>query len=596
MSGRATSRAPGPSPSGATPTVRRGATGTVVNGGGPDGRLPLRPPARALTKVVGRSALAAVGFVAAVAVLVALAQLPPGTIVGSARVGAAVAVVVAAGVAVDAIRTLYRWAAVSEERVAGLERWVEHDPLTGAMSRDGIHTVIRRHLLARRPGVLIAVLVCELDQLRLLNESLGFGAANEVLAEVARRLSALTSRPDHLGRSAGGEFVIVATELPTVADVERLATDVGRVLSAPIQTASGATVRVSANVGATVCLIDRLAADEEPRVDELMGEADLALAEARSRVGTGLVVFDETLRRRAVADLALEQELAAALEPASASGELVVHYQPLVDVTSGRVVSVEALIRWHHPVRGMVHPGDFLPVAGRSRLILDLGEFVLATACAQAARWSADAGRPIAISVNLGRRQLADVGLIARVDAALAASGLDPGQLRIEIPEDQLDRLDETTGATMNDLRRRGVSLVIDDFGANQTALGALRQRWESGATISAVKIDRAFVENLASDPIDYKVVSAIAALARDAGLTLIAEGVETEAQAAVLDQLGITLQQGFFYCRPGPADSIAAHLGIHGEPDDGSVDTVERRDSVGADSVGADSVGTAGT
>jgi EAL domain-containing protein (putative c-di-GMP-specific phosphodiesterase class I) len=254
-----------------------------------------------------------------------------------------------------------------------------------------------------------------------------------------------------------------------------------------------------------------------------------------------------------VARLELEQDLRRGIE----KDELVVHYQPIVDVETGDAERYEALIRWNHPVRGMIHPADFLSVAAESSLIVDIGNLVLRRACHQAVRWSEMTGRPITVAVNVAERQLLDLGLVGSVTRALAESGLPPQQLELEITEELImERLDRAL-LVLRQLELAGVKLVIDDFGTSQASLARL----QSLAMVSTLKIDRVFVEGLANESVDRNIVTAIVSLASGIGMSIVAEGVEQQGQADVLRSLGVRYQQGFLYQRPGPPEKMTRYL-----------------------------------
>ncbi len=425
------------------------------------------------------------------------------------------------------------------------------DELTGLTNRQGIAVEIDRRLAAREAGELVAVLFCDLDRLRVVNESLGHAAGDEVLALAARRLSRIVRHHDCLGRFGGDEFVVVTSGLPAIRDLELLAGRLVEAMGEPTALADGTAQVVSGSIGIAST------ADEEPvGAGELLRDAAVATEAAKRAGGNGYAVFDASQRAEAVARLTLEQELRAALR----DGQIAVHYQPIVACADGRVDRVEALIRWDHPQRGTILPGDFLPVAAQSNLMVELGRIVLTRACEQAMAWSEAVGRPISVAVNVGERQLLDLGLVDTVTGALAETGLPAGQLELEVTEELiLDRLERSL-LVLRQLDLLGVRLAIDDFGTSQASLGRLKEL----AMVSTLKIDRLFVEGIATDPVDRKIVAAIVALASTVGMEVVAEGVETPAQAEVLADLGVEHLQGFLFARPGPADVTAAIFTEH--------------------------------
>ena len=274
---------------------------------------------------------------------------------------------------------------------------------------------------------------------------------------------------------------------------------------------------------------------------------------AKEAGGSRYVVFDSELREQAVARLEVERELRRAIR----TGQLVVHYQPIVDTETGGVDRLEALVRWQHPTRGMIPPGSFLSVAAESGLIVDVGEHVLRESCRQAALWSSAVGQPIMVSVNVAERQLIDSGLLELVERVLAETGIDPSQLELELSEELIvERLDSRL-TILRDLVALGVKLAIDDFGTSRASLSQLKRL----DMVSTLKIDRAFVIDVATDVVDRKIITAIVALADSMGMETIAEGVEDADQVAVLRALGVRRIQGFYFQRPAPSAKLVSVL-----------------------------------
>jgi diguanylate cyclase (GGDEF)-like protein len=449
-----------------------------------------------------------------------------------------------------------RRAATADRRLDRLARDAVVDELTGLLNRKGVTADIERRLTARQPGELVAVLFCDLDRLKVVNDSLGHVAGDEVLRVAAKRLSALVRDTDSVGRFGGDEFVIVTSGLPTARDLEILARRLAESLQRPTVLTDSSAQVVSGSIG-----IAWVSGTERTSADELLRDADVAMYRAKDDGGGRYAMFDASLRAEAVTRLELEQELRWGVR----SGEIAMHYQPIVDVATGRADRLEALIRWHHPTRGTIHPGDFLPVAAESLLIVELGELVLNEACAQAVRWSELAGRPISVAVNVAERQLLDLTLVDTVTRVLATTGLPANQLELEISEELImDRLDRSL-IVLRQLDLLGVGLAIDDFGTSQASLSQLKKL----AMVSTLKVDRSFVEDLATDEVDRKIVAAIVALAASVGMTVVAEGVETGEQARLLSRLGVDHLQGFLFARPAEADAITPLLvsGAAGQP-----------------------------
>ncbi len=443
--------------------------------------------------------------------------------------------------------------AATRHRLDETRRDAVVDELTGLMNRKGISADIERRLAGREPSDLVGVLFCDLDRLKVVNDSLGHAAGDEVLRVAASRLSALVRESDSIGRFGGDEFVIISSGLPTIRDLEILAGRLADALRQPTVLSDSSAQVISGSIG-IAWLTGEL--DDAPAVaaGELLRDADVAMYRAKEDGGGRYAMFDSSLRAHAVTRLELEQELRKGMR----EGQLEVHYQPIVDLEIGRADRFEALIRWNHPERGMVHPAEFLSVAAESLLIVELGETVLTEACSQAVEWSARTGRPISVAVNIAERQLLDLALVDTVTRVLATTGLPPSQLELEITEELImERIDRSL-IVLRQLDLLGVCLAIDDFGTSQASLSQLKKL----AMVSTLKIDRLFVEGIASDEVDRKIVAAIVALANSVGMSVVAEGVETGAQARILGELGVDHLQGFLYARPGPASRMDELLG----------------------------------
>ena len=418
------------------------------------------------------------------------------------------------------------------------------DELTGLLNRKGVTADIERRLAGRRPGDLVGVLFCDLDRLKVVNDSLGHAAGDEVLRVAASRLSKLVRETDSIGRFGGDEFVIVSSGLPTIRDLEILAGRLTDALRQPTVLTDSSAQVVSGSIG-----IAWVSGTDPASAGDLLRDADIAMYEAKQEGGGRFAVFDSSLRAEAVARLEMEQELRRGIR----EGQIEVHYQPIVDVGTGRADRFEALIRWDHPERGMVQTADFLSVAAESLLIVELGERVLSEACSQAVAWSAAAGRPVSVAVNIAERQLLDLALVDTVTKVLATTGLPAGQLELEITEELImERIDRSL-IVLRQLDLLGVGLAIDDFGTSQASLSQLKKL----AMVSTLKIDRLFVDGITSDDVDRKIVAAIVALANSVGMSVVAEGVETAGQARILGALGVDRLQGFLFARPGPADKM---------------------------------------
>lgn len=422
-----------------------------------------------------------------------------------------------------------------------------HDELTGLLNRAGITAAVNELVAQRKPQQMVGLLFCDLDRLKVVNDSIGHSAGDEVLVAVAERLRRVVRPDDVIGRFGGDEFVIATLGLPAVSDLERLAERLLASLKEPVILSDHSAQIVSASVGIAV------SADQDGSSESLLRDADSAMYRAKDAGGASYIVFDSELRAQAVARLEVERELRRAIR----KGQLVVHYQPIVDLADGSVKRVEALVRWAHPERGMIPPGQFLSVAAESGLIVDLGEVVLREACQQAANWSEALGRDLLMSVNVAERQLLDSTLIDTVRKVLAETGLSAHQLELEISEELIvEKLDGRLDM-LRDLVAMGVKLAIDDFGTSRASLSQLKTL----DMVHTLKIDRAFVNDVATDEVDRNIVTAIVALAKSVKMEIVAEGVEDPDQATVLNELGVDQIQGFYFARPAAHDQILGLL-----------------------------------
>jgi diguanylate cyclase (GGDEF)-like protein/PAS domain S-box-containing protein len=419
-----------------------------------------------------------------------------------------------------------------------------HDALTGLPNRVLFMDRLAHALagLERREGA-AAVLFLDIDRFKLVNDSLGHQAGDDLLTAVAPRLQAALRPTDTVARFGGDEFGIliedVAGEREAAEVAERLAAGFAR----PFLVA-GSDHFVTVSIGIVV------AEGGGHSPDELLRNADAAMYRAKDRGRARYELYDEVMRARAVGRLRIENELRRALE----RDELRLHYQPVVNLRDGSISGVEALLRWEHPQRGLVAPGDFIPVAEESGLIEPIGAWVLEQACTQAAAWQArrpDAA-PLGVSVNLSARQVAQRDLAPTVERILERAGLQPSCLSLEITESVLLEDSEAPATTLRALREAGVRLVLDDFGTGYSSLGYLRR-----LPLDALKVDRSFVDELAREPQAAAIVRAVVGMAHGLSMAVIAEGVETRAQLAELLRMGCGAAQGYLFARPLPAHEL---------------------------------------
>ncbi len=419
-----------------------------------------------------------------------------------------------------------------------LEFQASHDALTGLPNRNLLQDRVAQAIaFARRHDKLVAVLYADVDHFKVVNDSLGHAAGDRLLQELARRLAACVREDDTVARQGGDEFVLVLPGLPREEDASMVAHKVAEALGQPFRV-DGQEMFVTCSIG--VALFPRDGDD----AGTLLRNADTALYRAKEVGRNTFQFYAAEMNARALERLTLESSLRHALE----REELVLHYQPQVDLHSGAVVGVEALIRWQHPEFGLLSPVKFIGLAEETGLILPIGEWVLRTACAQAKAW-ADAGFPdLRMSVNLSARQFRQQDLVQQVAAALEDSGLDPRSLELELTESLLIHNVDASIAILSELSAMGVKIAIDDFGTGYSSLSYLKR-----FPIDRLKVDQSFVRDIAADPEDAAIVTAIITLSRSLRLGVIAEGVETEEQMAFLRSRLCDEMQGFHFSKPLP-------------------------------------------
>ncbi|MFT3815933.1 MAG: EAL domain-containing protein [Acidovorax sp.] len=393
----------------------------------------------------------------------------------------------------------------------------------------------RPHMQSRKLGLLFV----DLDGFKPVNDGFGHAAGDKVLVQVARRLKAIVRETDTLARLGGDEFVVLLDEISAVEDAIAMAQRTLRTLTGMFEVA-GRDVALSCSIGIVVY-------PEHGPKDKLLSHADAAMYAAKRAGGSTYAVFEERMLQGVADQILLLQDLREAV----ARGQLCLVYQPKVDARSGKVRGVEALVRWQHPVHGLMSPAQFIPLAERFGLIGAMGDWILDEACRQVAAWSQE-GRRLRVSVNLSAHQLRQQDIAQRVGSALARHGIAGGQLLCEITETAVM---EDTQATMHVLRaleELGVKLSIDDFGTGHSSLAKLRK-----IRAHELKIDREFVQDVAQDADARAVVNAIVQLGHALGLCVVAEGVETLAQRDALIDLGCDELQGFLFARPLPPHAL---------------------------------------
>jgi diguanylate cyclase (GGDEF)-like protein len=422
-----------------------------------------------------------------------------------------------------------------------------HDPLTGLANRTLLVERLNDVLSMPIPGRSVAVLMLDLDDFKRVNDSLGHAAGDGLLREMSSRLRTALRPADLAARLGGDEFAIVLDDVASADDAQHAAERVLLALSLPM-TIGDRTVSVRASIGVAV------ADGTHPSTDELLRNADLAMYVAKGQGKSRVRVFESTMHEEVLARLELESELAHAVERA----ELVLHYQPVVELESGAITGFEALVRWNHPTRGLLQPNDFIPLAEETGQVLPIDRWVLLHACAQARQWQRDglAADDFEVSVNLSTRQLENDHVVDVVRLALDVSGLPPQNLVLEVTESFVLR-DEVAGARrLRSLRDLGIRLAIDDFGTGYSSLSYLRQ-----LPVDVLKIDRSFTVGLGRSEEDVALVQAIVRLADSMGLQTIAEGVEDAQQRTSLLALGCRRGQGWHFARAVEAADMEALL-----------------------------------
>jgi diguanylate cyclase (GGDEF)-like protein len=424
-----------------------------------------------------------------------------------------------------------------------------HDPLTGLANRALFAERVEEQLVAPRDGLRTVVLFLDLDDFKIVNDTLGHAAGDRLLAAVADRIRGCVRSDDLAARLGGDEFAVLLTddvELDRALSVARRIIDALQV-SFPIQ---GQEISIGGSIGIAV------ARGLGEHADELLRNADVAMYTAKAAGKRRAAVFEPTMHAAIVARHALSAELKRSM----GRGELAVFYQPIVELETGRIAGAEALVRWRHPTRGLVSPDEFIPLAEENGLILTLGRWVMAEACEQVAAWERGEGLSpdFFMTVNLSPFQLQQSEFIAEIQSILKATGLAPERLVVELTETAMFQDTEATIAKLQSLRGIGVRIALDDFGTGYSSLGYLRR-----FPVDILKIAREFVVPSNSDAGEWAFAHAIVALGHTLGLRIIAEGIEEAAQADRLRSLGCELGQGFVFARPLEAGALEAVMAV---------------------------------
>jgi diguanylate cyclase (GGDEF)-like protein/PAS domain S-box-containing protein len=420
---------------------------------------------------------------------------------------------------------------LAEARVAHM---AHYDALTDLATRNSFLDSLRAALRQDRTNGTVAVHCIDLDRFKDVNDTMGHPAGDQLLRIAAKRLRGALRGGRDIARLGGDEFAVMQRDVADRADAEALAARLVRILSAPYRI-DGVAIHIGASLGVIV------ATESGVTAEELMKNVDIALYRAKADGRSTYRVFDPSMSEAAQRRRALEIDLRGAV----ANNELVAYLQPIVDIASGGIIAFEALLRWRHPERGMMSPGEFISIAEETGLIGSIGEWVLFEACAEAAR---SAGS-FTISVNLSPAQFRTRRVVKAVKGALSASGLSASRLVLEITESVLLMDDDQTKAALGELRGLGVRFALDDFGTGHSSLSYLQK-----FSFDTIKIDRSFVGASDADQVNATLVRAVVSLGRELGIAVVAEGIETEEQRDKLAAQGCRYAQGYLFGRPGPA------------------------------------------
>jgi diguanylate cyclase (GGDEF)-like protein/PAS domain S-box-containing protein len=446
---------------------------------------------------------------------------------------------------------------ITERKVfeSKLSQLAFRDPLTSLANRavfmQQLEQALARTEKTECSTSILAVLFIDLDNFKIVNDSLGHAYGDKVLLTVSERLRRCLRSDGTIARLGGDEFTVLLDGLSGVSEAVVVAERINDVLSAPI-VHRGHTVFVGASIGIAV------GSPGVDRPDDLLRKADVAMYRAKSGGRGRHSVFDASLEGDPLERLELETDLHLALE----RGEFRVFYQPIVSLHDGKIRATEALVRWHHPIRGLLGPGEFISVAEETGLIVPLGQWVLEEACRQVRRWQIEFPQavPMTVAVNLSARQFRHPDLVSDIARALQDSGLDPRRLSLEITESVVMEDTEGAVAKLDLIRIQGVQLAIDDFGTGYSSLSYLKQ-----FKVNTLKIDRVFVDGIDQDQYNTAIVRSVVALAAALGIRVTAEGIETQAELAHLQAIGCYGGQGFLFGRPVPALAFELMLGTVG-------------------------------
>ena len=423
-----------------------------------------------------------------------------------------------------------------------------HDALTDLPNRTLFVDRVERALArARVTGVSASVMFVDLDNFKVINDSLGHAVGDRLLVTLTERIKSCLRHEDTLARLSGDEFAILIEDVRVHDDARRLAERVQEQLQVPF-ILDRREVFASVSIGIAIC------GPEHVEPDDLLRDADLAMYRAKANGKARCELFDSTMNEQANERLALETAMRRAIE----RDELRVFYQPIVRLEDASVVGFEALVRWEHPELGLISPADFIPLAEETGMIVPIGAWVLEEACRQVKQWQDErcGDRALLLSVNVSARQFQSPDLVETVAEVLDRTGFDPTHLKLELTESLMMQDVERTIQRLHDLKRLEIQLVVDDFGTGYSSLAYLRR-----FPISVLKVDKSFVQRLGVDPQDDAIARSIVTLASDLGMQVVAEGIETAEQLRLLRSLACDLGQGYYFSRPVPSHLAEAFV-----------------------------------
>ena len=428
----------------------------------------------------------------------------------------------------------------AEQNRKAIKRLEHHDALTGLPNRllllDRLESAIHR---SNRNKTHLALIMIDIDNFKLINETLGHNEGDMLLQSLSRRLLDAIRETDTLSRIGGDEFSLIIENIDRIEDIVQIAEHFSEILEHDV-TLSNQSIHIKASMG--IALYPQDGTD----IGTLLKNSDIALYRAKERGSNLYQFFSPDLSRKAFRRLNLENNLRNAIE----NRELVVFYQPKIELSSAKAKGMEALVRWHHPEQGLISPDEFIPIAEETGLIVPLGEYVIETACQQFGEWKNSGVEVDNISINVSARQFKEQDLIGLFEKVFNQNDLNPNFIELELTESALLSNEHQAESKLNRLHDMGITISIDDFGTGYASLSYLKR-----LPIDVLKIDRSFTDGILKDPDDIAIINAISGLANALGLKLVAEGIENIEQLQKAKELGIDYGQGYFWSQPCPAD-----------------------------------------